>query len=65
MTTGLDHSGTTVEYTLDGAAIVSTPSGQDSVAAMAQLRDEGFVNMVRHWYDVATDRDFAEFRRAE
>jgi hypothetical protein len=65
MTTGLDHPAPHVEYTLDGAAVLSVPAGQEAVALMAQLRDEGFVNLVRHWYDVATDRDFAEYRRVE
>jgi len=65
MTTGPDRPGATIEYTLDGAAVIAVPAGQEAVALVAQLRDEGFVNMVRHWYDVATDQDYAEYRRAD
>lgn len=65
MPTGLDHPGATVEYTLDGAAILSAPADHPTDDEVAQLHDEGFVNLVSHWYDVETDRDFSEFRRAD
>ena len=54
-----------IHYALDGAAVLSTPAGQPALAEQRQLHDEGFINLVRHWYDVATDQDFAEYRRAE
>lgn len=65
MTTGTDHPGPLVEYTLDGAAILSLPAGEPVMEHAIQLYNEGYVNLVGHWHDVESDRDFAEYRRAE
>ena len=66
MTTGDDQAGVTLEYTLDGAAILAVPAGtivpQD---LLDQLRDEGFVKMVKHWYDAHSMRDYAEFHKGD